>query len=177
MPKKMENLIGQKFGKLTVSELYYKSDQGKTGSGKKTTWKCYCDCGNTNFRLATTNNLKRGNTKSCGCLPRLGGWKEKNLGWKGGRKQTKDGYITIRCYDYPGHKSISIGEHTYIMAKYLKRALLSHESVHHINGIKNDNRLENLELWSKHQPTGQRVKDKIQWAKEILKTYKNFKDK
>ena len=44
----------------------------------------------------------------------------------------------------------------------------------HINGIRDDNRTENLELWSTSQPCGQRVKDKIEWAKEILETYKNY---
>lgn len=34
-----------------------------------------------------------------------------------------------------------------------------------------DNRLENLELWSSSQPSGQRVKDKVQWAIEILSLY------
>lgn len=42
---------------------------------------------------------------------------------------------------------------------------------YHINGVKNDNRPENLELWSGRQPKGQRVEDLVEWAKQILLTY------
>jgi hypothetical protein len=61
--------------------------------------------------------------------------------------------------------------HREVMEEYLGRPLLSHESVHHKNGIRDDNRIENLELWSTSQPYGQRVEDKVKWAFEILDTY------
>lgn len=57
------------------------------------------------------------------------------------------------------------------MEQYLGRPLLKNELIHHKNGIRNDNRLDNLELWSKGQPAGQRVEDKIRWAKELLYQY------
>lgn len=40
-----------------------------------------------------------------------------------------------------------------------------------LNGDRTDNRIENLELWNTRQPKGQRVADKVEWAKEILKLY------
>lgn len=57
------------------------------------------------------------------------------------------------------------------MQDYLGRPLLHSETVHHVNGNRSDNRLENLELWSSAQPAGQRVEDKLKWAREIIALY------
>jgi hypothetical protein len=62
-------------------------------------------------------------------------------------------------------------EHRWVMQQKLGRPLLKHENVHHVNGVRTDNRPENLELWSTSQPSGQRVEDKLRWAREFLELY------
>lgn len=68
------------------------------------------------------------------------------------------------------HKSSEF-EHRYVMALMLGRPLTRDESVHHRNGNRLDNRPENLELWSRYQPKGQRVSDKLAYAFELLHRY------
>ena len=88
------------------------------------------------------------------------------------RYQTDDGYIVVSAKGHPNAiRGNRILEHRLIMSKMLRRTLRSDEIVHHKNGIRNDNRPENLELWTKGHPTSQRVSDQVRWAKEILKRY------
>lgn len=79
-----------------------------------------------------------------------------------------EGYIDPRTgYAYTGGKDRRL-RHRVVMEQMIGRPLRPFESVHHVNGIRSDNRPENLELWCKPQPAGQRAIDLARW---VVETY------
>ena len=97
---------------------------------------------------------------------------EANGNWKGGRTRHKAGYVMVRA---PGHPRATSGpyvfEHILVAEDLLGRHLRDGETVHHRNGVRDDNRPGNLELWTSPQPSGIRVSDAIEWARAILQRY------
>lgn len=156
---------GETFGKLTVIR-----EGGRTKQGY--TWWCECECGTVKEILG--GRLRYG-LQSCGCLSPIGKrrLREKSPNWKGGRHENKEnGYV----YNYhPEHPNANnrgyLVEHVQVMSKSLGRPLRKGEGVHHLNGIKNDNRIENLELWHTGHRFGARVSDKIRASIEFLRLY------
>lgn len=92
----VEDLIGQKFGKLTVVGRYANNKRGEAR------WDCLCQCGNRSH--PTTNALKSGNSTSCGCtrVEKLNKFSTKHNGAHTGKKERLYGVwrsIIVRCYD------------------------------------------------------------------------------
>jgi hypothetical protein len=84
------------------------------------------------------------------------------------------GYRVVCCPGHPnarGREKRAIAEHTLVMSRHLGRPLRRGENVHHKNGVRSDNRTENLEFWSHAQPPGQRVVDKVKFAVELITLY------
>lgn len=105
------------------------------------------------------------------CYPATG---PNSNSWKGGKTRHKKGYIMVLVRDHPRapRNNGYVFEHILVMEGVLGRILLEGECVHHKNRIRDDNRPDNLELWTTAQPAGARVSDLIEWAEWVLRTYK-----
>lgn len=169
---KFIDLLGKQFGRWTVIKQLGKR------SGHYY-WLCQCSCGTQKEVKGVNLTTKR--SGSCGCLlleytknqPKG----DKSPSWKRGWVFDEYGYKLVRIPSHHRAKSNGyVREHIVVMEEKLGRRLDSGENVHHINGIKDDNRPENLELWVSSQPPGQRIEDLVDWAREIETKYGKIVD-
>jgi len=171
---------GQEFDRLTVL-----GREPESRNRKHIDWVCKCICGNT--CLATTQQLQSKLKRSCGCLQKeiatqilkthcIGKYTGQNhQKFKGTNTKwlvTKSGYVQTQ--QWVGiRKRKTILQHVFVMEKYLGRPIdSSKESVHHINGIRDDNRIENLRLKPAFHGKGfDNIEDCINYCVERLKLY------
>ena len=105
-------------------------------------------CGKEFYDYLSKIGRRRFCSKKCQNIGRSG---EKSYQWKGG-KTILQGYIYIKSPDHPFKNSGSyVAEHRLVMEKHIKRYLLPTEDVHHVNGNKKDNRIENLKIVLHHK--------------------------
>ena len=87
-------------------------------------------------------------------------------------RTSSNGYVLIWAPDHPAASHKRVFEHRLVMEAALGRLLFPAETVHHKNGVRDDNRIENLELFSGKHPRGARVVDQVEWAVEVLSLYR-----
>lgn len=183
--KKLEITPGEKYNRLTFVKP----------TGKSSFWVVKCDCGKEVVRRPS--HIILGTTTSCGCrkLEAIAEQGRKNKGinhpmygrkgkksphygkrgplspnWKGGRFKVQ-GYVYVYDPDHPNsNRKGYVREHVKKMSNKLGRGLLPGETVHHKNGVRDDNHQKNLKLLILHPP-GQSVSDLVKWAREILRRY------
>jgi len=81
--------------------------------------------------------------------------------WNNGKSRTSNGYIDIKMPEHPfATKRGHVSEHRLIMEKHIGRYLEPNEEVHHLNGIRDDNKIENLVILKKGQHTSLHHKGK-----------------
>lgn len=91
---------------------------------------------------------------------------------KSDRRVDGYGYVVVYAPDHPNAQAHGwVLEHRKVMADHLGRRLDDDEVPHHKNGIRSDNRIENLELCVHIHPKGQRVDDLVAFAHEVLRRY------
>jgi len=152
--------------------------------------KCYCECGQTT-PLATQSSKRSGHIKG-EHLKWIAGHSAKGAnnarygkvgtqtgkvgpkaaGWKGGKSNHR-GYIWVwirKTHPMASmrYKSGYVSEHRLIMAEHLGRPLDPKEIVHHKNGIKDDNRIENLEIMDRRQHHDHHA-ERARLAERVLK--------
>jgi hypothetical protein len=134
---KRKDLVGMMFGKLTVLRFSHIAKN-------RAYWACRCECGKEKIKCG--HDLLAGHTKSCGCLKRETMLRIREVGlYRNGGKTDSGGYIKVMCKGHPrADHGGYVFEHILVAEKALGEYIPEGHVIHHINGNKSDNRLENL---------------------------------
>ena len=109
------------------------------------TKKQYCECCNVEIKMKNGKYNKRFCTKVCSDNHSIG---DKHASWRGGQ-YTSNGYVYIRDTSHPNcYKNGYVRRCRIVVEKSIGRHLKEEENVHHINEIKDDDRIENLKVLS-----------------------------
>lgn len=166
------NKLNGRYNQDTFGTWWYLISE-KTGSRTKAIVKKCMGCNEVYLTLKQrfNNPVSPNAGKFCSrdCASRTTGGHRGRKGelshrWKGGRRESGKGYVELFCPEHPslkGTKRKYVREHRLVMETKLGRILDKWEEVHHLNGIRNDNRIENLELWVRSHPAGVRFEQAI----------------
>jgi len=156
-PQKIEELynnglstyeLAKKFN-VNPKSIYYQLKKGNSLRNRSEARKNAFKNGKFNLNIFKKNGQK------------LGEWNkenvkygEKNHSWKGGRYKS-GGYIFIYSPEHPNNNQGYVCEHRLVIEKEIGRYLENWEHIHHINGVRDDNRIENLKIVTKSTHYGE----------------------
>lgn len=134
-----------------IGEIRRGKEIGKNLRYRRFIWQPCVDCGKPRWAELRKNNSTHPRCNSCARKRQVA---INHPGWVGGRNKTSCGYIKVLVTKdnlfYPmADKKGYVPEHRFLIAQQLNRCLLKSEYVHHKNGVRDDNRIENLQLLSR----------------------------